>query len=127
MTDGLTGEVDNMANVKHALGTFLRLAWPQRKDIVQAHVRGKQGSPADLMNDAIQLLSELSQSDGRLDDYKRRKIADGSRAKPKAIKTAGPKLNAPAAKANSAIIERKRKPTKVPSRDVIVSYICGEE
>ncbi|POM69816.1 Hypothetical protein PHPALM_13868 [Phytophthora palmivora] len=28
MADGLTGGVDNAANVQHALGTFLRLAWP---------------------------------------------------------------------------------------------------
>ncbi|GMF31351.1 unnamed protein product [Phytophthora fragariaefolia] len=79
MAGGLTGGVANTANVQHALGTFLRLAWPQRKDIVQTHVRGKRGNPSGVLNDAVLFLCELSQSDGRLDDYKRRKVAGGSR------------------------------------------------
>ncbi|OWZ18858.1 hypothetical protein PHMEG_0006986 [Phytophthora megakarya] len=41
MVAGLTGGVNNVVNVNHALGTFLRLAWSQRKVIVQVHVRGK--------------------------------------------------------------------------------------
>ncbi|GMF44636.1 unnamed protein product [Phytophthora fragariaefolia] len=79
MSDGLTGDIANSANVQNALGTFLRLAWPQRKDIVQAHVRGKRGTPDSILNDAVAFLCELVQSDGRLDDYKRRKTAGGSR------------------------------------------------
>lgn len=45
MADALTGGNASSANTQHTLGTFLRLAWPQRKDIVQAHIRGKQGTP----------------------------------------------------------------------------------
>ncbi|KAI9982359.1 hypothetical protein PInf_008291 [Phytophthora infestans] len=47
MADGVTGGVTQSSNAHHALGTFLRLAWPQRKDIVQAHIRGKIGTPTE--------------------------------------------------------------------------------
>ncbi|KUF95789.1 hypothetical protein AM588_10008943 [Phytophthora nicotianae] len=79
MADGLTGGLESVSNAQHALATFLRLAWPQRKDILQTHIRGKPGAPTELLNDAVHFLSELSQSDGRRDDYKRRKLSDGSR------------------------------------------------
>eukprot|EP00644_Phytophthora_capsici_P011364 jgi/Phyca11/118991/e_gw1.37.242.1 len=133
MSDGLTGGIGSAANVQHALGTFLRLAWPQRKDIVQAHVRGKKGSPTSVLNEAVQFLSELSQSDGRLEDYKRRKLSDGSRAlrgdtKSKATPLA-PKsaVSKPKGKAHVAVVERKRKVSRIPSRSAIVCFICGEE
>ncbi|GMF23197.1 unnamed protein product [Phytophthora fragariaefolia] len=106
------GGVANTANVQHALGTFLRLAWPQRKDIVQAHVRGTRGNPSGVLNDAVLFLCELAQSDGRLDDYKRRKVADGSRGtrvgtklKPVDVKgkaASGPKSKSLIPKAHSA-------------------------
>ncbi|KAI9999226.1 hypothetical protein PInf_004046 [Phytophthora infestans] len=136
MADGLTGGVTQSSNAHHALGTFLRLAWPQRKYIVQAHIRGKMGTPTEILNDAVRFLSELSQSDGRLDDYKRRKLTDGSRAlkgdakaNPADASFKGPRLHskAPRAKSNVAIVERKRKPTKAPRRGGVVYFICGEE
>ncbi|OWZ08462.1 hypothetical protein PHMEG_00018994 [Phytophthora megakarya] len=130
MADGLSGGITNIANAHHALGTFLRLAWPQRKDVVHSHIRGMQGSPTSLIHEAVQFLSELSQSDGRLEDYKRRKLSDGSRgsssdAKTKAIDNYV-KGNGPG-KAHVAVVERKRKPTKMPRRGGIVCFICGEE
>lgn len=133
MADGLTGGISNGANVQHALGTFLRLAWPQRKDIVQAHVRGKTGSATSVLNDAVKFLSELSQSDGRLEDYKRRKVSDGARAprgevKPKSAPAPSkPAIAKAKGKANVAVVERKRKVTKLSSRGGIVCFICGEE
>ncbi|KAG1683840.1 hypothetical protein DVH05_026695 [Phytophthora capsici] len=136
MADGLTGGVTQTANAHHALGTFLRLSWPQRKDIVQAHIRGKMGTPMDVLNDAVQFLSELAQSDGRLDDYKRRKLTDGSHAprgdakgKPAdaSFKSPRPHGKPSRAKSNVAIVERKRKSTKAPRRGGVVCFICGEE
>lgn len=91
----------------------MRLAWPQRKDIVQAHVRGKRGAPGSILNEAVGFLCELAQSDGRQDDYKRRKITDGSRAAYTDSKTrcsdskpnsAKPKPKAYSSKANVAIV-----------------------
>ncbi|KAF4130809.1 hypothetical protein GN958_ATG19994 [Phytophthora infestans] len=108
----------------------------QRKDVVQAHIRGKLGTPTEVLNDAVRFLSELSQSDGRLDDCKRRKLTDGSRAlkgdakaNPADASLKGPRLHskAPRAKSNVAIVERKRKPTKAPRRGGVVCFICGEE
>ncbi|KAF4138654.1 hypothetical protein GN958_ATG12159 [Phytophthora infestans] len=133
MSDGLTGGIGNAASVQHALGTFLRLAWPQRKDIVQAHARGKIDSPTSILSDAVQFLSELSQSDGRLEDYKRRKLSDGSRAlrgdtKSKTTPLASkPAVSKPKGKAHVAVVERKRKVSRTPSRSAIVCFICGEE
>ncbi|GMF30608.1 unnamed protein product [Phytophthora fragariaefolia] len=76
-------------------------------------------------------------SDGRLDDYKRRKVADGSRGtlvktkfKPADVKgktASGPKSKSLTLKAHSAVVERKRKPTRMPPRNSIVCYICNEE
>lgn len=77
MADGLMGGTTNAANVQHALGTFLRLARPQRKNIVQAHVRGKRGAPGSILNEAVGFLCELAQSNGRLGDYKCRKLLTG--------------------------------------------------
>eukprot|EP00644_Phytophthora_capsici_P013316 jgi/Phyca11/14078/fgenesh1_pg.PHYCAscaffold_5_\ len=90
---------------------------------------------ADQVEDA-QFLSELSQSDGRLDDYKRRKLTDGSHAprgdakgKPAeaSFKSPRPHGKPSRAKSNVAIVERKRKPTKAPRRGGVVCFICGEE
>ncbi|OWZ18634.1 hypothetical protein PHMEG_0007242 [Phytophthora megakarya] len=136
MADGLTGGFTNAANVQHALGMFLRLAWPQRKDIAQAHVRDKRGSPSTILNNAVLFLDELAQSDGRQDDFKRRKIADGSPA----VRT-DPRYNAEyigaknftsipkasGSKANMAVVGRKWKPTKMQRRRSMVCYICSEE
>ncbi|OWZ11130.1 hypothetical protein PHMEG_00015899 [Phytophthora megakarya] len=133
MADGLSGGITNVANAQHALGTFLRLAWPQRKDVVHSHIHGQQGSPTTLIHAAVEFLSELAQSDGRLEDYKRHKLADGSReqridSKPKKEGTRNvAKSNGPGGKAHSAVVERKRKPTKMPRRGGIVCYICNEE
>ncbi|KAF4039427.1 hypothetical protein GN244_ATG08433 [Phytophthora infestans] len=136
MAGGLTGGVTQSSNAHHVLGTFLRLTWPQRKDIVEAHIRGKMGTPTEVLNDAVRFLSELSQSDGRLDDYKRRKLTDGSRAlkwdayaNPAEASFKGPRLHskAPRAKSNVAIVERKRKPTKALRRGGVVCFICCEE
>ncbi|KAE9159585.1 hypothetical protein PF004_g31489, partial [Phytophthora fragariae] len=77
MVGGLDGGSTNPANARHALGTFVRHAWPQRKDVVMARISLRDADPLRAIARAVDILSEMSETDGRAPSFKKRKMDDG--------------------------------------------------
>ncbi|KAE9339684.1 hypothetical protein PF008_g11455 [Phytophthora fragariae] len=121
MVGGLDGGSTNPANAHHALGTFVRHAWPQHKDVVMARISLRDADPLRAIARAVDILSEMSETDGRAPSFKKRKMGDGKTSKPE---------YQPPAKAHLAVVERKHKPkitAKFNSRHgSITCYMCGQ-
>jgi hypothetical protein len=116
MVGALEGGTLRPANARHALSTFVRLAWFKKRDALQARIDTKSDDPVHEIDRAVDVLSELAASDGRYVQSKRRKDNDGRVVK----------LSKQAATANAATVERKRKPATQSRGGTITCYICRE-
>ncbi|KAG6590691.1 Zea mays Retrotransposon Opie-2 [Phytophthora cinnamomi] len=139
MADALEGGKAVPANARHALVAFVRNAYPKFTDFLETKVVLKT-KPEDQLKVAVAALARKAETDGRLPDRRKTKVAPPAATAPKS-KSAKPASKKPQqtiaknaknpkkrpAEAQAAVVERKKKPktTNTNTKSSFKCYECG--
>jgi hypothetical protein len=113
MANAMEGGMDELANGRIVLDTFLKNAWPRYTDLLRTKISMRTTVPTSQLSKAVYELTELAGSDGKMRENKRRHQNDGKRPAKKPAR----EEDEVAHTASAVTIERKQKPHSRPKTD----------